>query len=250
MRIIVPFFMSFMFGLVYFNIGKSGLFTRDNVIMLYFSMMTIVYLSAYSMSIKFPMELLIIRLEYFNQWYSLRSYYTCVTLMDLPIQILSTGLFCIVIYSMTGQPFELFRFLMVFLMLIITGLMSQATGMLIAILFKNFIINTLVISSIVLPMTIFAGIMLRINDTPKIYSWIYDISVLKHCMQGILHAIYGYNRSALPCPEMYCHNGSPELVLKDVNMSDNIFWNSIGYITVLFVFLKICTYIVLKYKLS
>jgi len=51
-------------------------------------------------------------------------------------------------------------------------------------------------------MTIFAGIMLRINDTPKIYSWIYDISVLKHCMQGILHAIYGYNRSALPCPEV------------------------------------------------
>ncbi|XP_060838729.1 ATP-binding cassette subfamily G member 4-like isoform X1 [Rhopalosiphum padi] len=249
-RIFVPLLMSFLFGSVYLNIGKSGSFTRDNVIMLYFSMMAIVYLSAYSMSIKFPMELLLMRLEYFNQWYSLRSYYTCVTLMDLPLQIISTGLFCIVIYLMTGQPFELFRFLMVFLMLIVTGLMSQATGMLVAILFKNFLINTIVISSIILPMTIFAGIMLRINDTPKIYSWIYDISMLKHSMQGILHAIYGFKRSALPCPEIYCYNGSPELVLKDVSMSENIFWTSIGYITAVFLFLKICTYVILKHKLS
>jgi len=44
--------------------------------------------------------------------------------------------------------------------------------------------------------------MLRINDTPKMFSWIYDISVLKHSMQGILHAIYGFKRSSLPCPEV------------------------------------------------
>lgn len=58
-------------------------------------------------------------------------------------QIISTGIFYTVIYLMTGQPFELFRFLMVFLMLIVTGLMSQATGMLVAILFKNFLVSIL-----------------------------------------------------------------------------------------------------------
>jgi len=51
-------------------------------------------------------------------------------------------------------------------------------------------------------MTLFAGIMVRINDTPKIFSWIYDVSVLKYSMQGILHAIFGYNRSTLPCSEV------------------------------------------------
>lgn len=44
--------------------------------------------------------------------------------------------------------------------------------------------------------------MLRIDDTPKLYSWVYDVSLLKHSMQGILHAIYGYERSKLPCPEV------------------------------------------------
>jgi len=37
------------------------------------------------------------RLEYFNQWYSLRSYYTCVTLMDLPLQVLYNIILCILI---------------------------------------------------------------------------------------------------------------------------------------------------------
>lgn len=62
--------------------------------------------------------------------------------------------------------------------------------------------NTIVISLIMLPMTLFAGIMVRINDTPKMYSWIYDVSVLKYSMQGILHAIFGYDRSTLPCSEV------------------------------------------------
>lgn len=46
-----------------------------------------------------------------------------------------------IIYFLTGQPFELFRFLMMCLMLIITGLMSQASGMLVAILFKSFLVS-------------------------------------------------------------------------------------------------------------
>lgn len=54
---------------------------------------------------------------------------------------MSTGLFCVVIYLMTGQPFELFRFLMFFLMLMVTGLMSQAAGMLVAILCKSFLVS-------------------------------------------------------------------------------------------------------------
>lgn len=56
--------------------------------------------------------------------------------------------------------------------------------------------------AIIIPMLLFAGIMVRIDDTPKMYRWIYEISVLKYSMQGILHAIYGYKRSALQCPEV------------------------------------------------
>jgi len=48
--------------------------------------------------------------------------------------------------------------------------------------------------------TTYAGGMIRISDTPKIYRWLYDISFMKHSVQGVLHAVYGYDRSVLPCP--------------------------------------------------
>lgn len=34
-----------------------------------------------------PSELSVMRKEYFNQWYSLSSYYISVTLVDLPVQV-------------------------------------------------------------------------------------------------------------------------------------------------------------------
>lgn len=34
-----------------------------------------------------PLELSVMRKEYFNRWYSLNSYYVSVTLVDLPVQV-------------------------------------------------------------------------------------------------------------------------------------------------------------------
>lgn len=48
--------------------------------------------------------------------------------------------------------------------------------------------------------TTYAGGMIRISDTPKVYRWLYDVSFMKHSVQGVLHAVYGYDRSVLPCP--------------------------------------------------
>lgn len=49
--------------------------------------------------------------------------------------------------------------------------------------------------------TTYAGGMIKISDTPKIYRWLYDISFMKHAVQGVLHSVYGFNRTALPCPD-------------------------------------------------
>lgn len=48
--------------------------------------------------------------------------------------------------------------------------------------------------------TTYAGGMIKISDTPKIYRWLYDISFMKHSVQGVLHSVYGFDRSVLPCP--------------------------------------------------
>lgn len=54
--------------------------------------------------------------------------------------------------------------------------------------------------------TTFAGGMIRILDTPEIYRWLYDISFMKHAVQGVLHSVYGFNRTVLPCPDDVVRN--------------------------------------------
>lgn len=50
--------------------------------------------------------------------------------------------------------------------------------------------------------TTYAGGMIRISDTPKIYRWLYDVSFMKHSVHGVLHSVYGFNRSVMPCPDV------------------------------------------------
>ncbi|XP_025420624.1 ATP-binding cassette sub-family G member 1-like isoform X2 [Sipha flava] len=199
-RLFVHFLLGSMFGIVYIGLGKSAMHVRDNAVLLFFCVMFMTYVAAFTMSIKFPLELSVMRKEYFNRWYSLSLYYISVTLVDLPVQIFCTFLFCSLIYLLSGQPFELFRISMFLLIFIVTGLMSQAIGMLVSTLCKSFVINTVIVALILMFWTTYAGGMIRISDTPKIYRWLYDISFMKHSVQGVLHSIYGFDRTVLPCP--------------------------------------------------
>lgn len=48
----MPLLMGLLFGSMYFNVGKSVLHTRDNVIMFYCAIMTVIYSSAYFTAVK------------------------------------------------------------------------------------------------------------------------------------------------------------------------------------------------------
>lgn len=59
-------------------------------------------------------------------------------------------------------------------------------------------------------MTVFSGIMIRIRNISNIANWIFDVSVLKHSLQGILQGVYGYNEANFPCTRVrrlndYCN---------------------------------------------
>lgn len=48
----------------------------------------------------------------------------------------------------------------------------------------------------------FGGIFIKINDTPNIFRWMFDISFMKHAMEGIVHCVYGFERPRLNCSKV------------------------------------------------
>ncbi|XP_026811601.1 ATP-binding cassette sub-family G member 4-like isoform X1 [Rhopalosiphum maidis] len=249
-RLLVHIIVSAVYGWVYFGVGINASFIHDNLMLLFFSLLFIMYTASSSMIINFPLEIQILSKEHFNQWYSLLSYYLSFTIVDLPIQVLCTFLYCVVLYYFTGQPLEWPRFGLYTLMMLMVGLLSQTIGMLMGTLFSDLRFSTILTSFLLMPWMMFGGIFIKISDTPEIFRWLFDISFMKHAMEGIVHCVYGMDRPRLYCPKIYCYSTSPSNILKDLDMPVNKYWFNFLAVTTIYLLLKVLTYLVLKKKLE
>ncbi|XP_025421667.1 ATP-binding cassette sub-family G member 4-like [Sipha flava] len=249
-RLLVHIIVSAVYGWIYFDVGINASYIHDNLMLLFFSLLFIMYTASSSMIINFPLEIPILSKEYFNQWYSLASYYLSYTIVDFPIQVACTFLYCVILYYFTGQPLEWSRFGMYMLMMLMVGLLSQTIGMLMGTLFSDLRFSTILTSFLLMPWMMFGGIFIRISDTPEIFRWLFDISFMKHAMEGIVHCIYGWDRPKLNCSKIYCYNSLPSHILKDLDMSVNKYWFNFLAVSAIYLLLKVVTYLVLKEKLK
>ncbi|XP_050431659.1 ATP-binding cassette sub-family G member 1-like [Adelges cooleyi] len=249
-RLLVHILVGSLYAWIYFRIGDNASFIHDNLMLLFFSLMFIMYTASSTMIISFPLEFQVLAKEHFNQWYSLTTYYISNTIVDLPVQMLCTFLYCVVVYYFTGQPPEFLRFTFFTLIVLMVGLLSQAIGMLMGTLFDDLKFSTVFTSFLLMPWMMFGGVFIKISDTPLLFRWMFDISFMKHAMEAILHCVYGSNRAKLHCPKMYCYNTIPSKVLNDLDMPVNIYWYNMAALTTIYLIMKMLVYQVLKKKLN
>ncbi|XP_050541920.1 ATP-binding cassette subfamily G member 4-like [Daktulosphaira vitifoliae] len=248
-RVMVHLLVSIVYGWIYYGIGNNALLIHDNLMLLFFSLMFIMFTASSTMIIHFPSELHILSKEYFNQWYALPTYYLSYTICDLPIQTLCTFLYCLFVYHFTGQPPEWLRFTYFNLMMLMVGLLSQAFGMFMGTIFTDLRFSTIFTSFFLMPWMMFGGVFIKISDTPLMFRWIFDISFMKHGMEAILHCVYGLNRPRLPCPEIFCYHTSPKKVLEELDMPINKYWYNLATVTSIYLIIKVLVYQTLKRKL-
>jgi len=78
-----------------------------------------------------PLELPILKREYFNRWYKLRPYYLAGKLADFLIQLISTFIYTVIVYYMSGQLPESRRFGLYMLVCFVVSLVGQTAGLII-----------------------------------------------------------------------------------------------------------------------
>lgn len=83
-----------------------------------------------------PMQMSILLKEHFNRWYSLKAFYTAITLLDLPISTFCCFVFTLIVYFTTSQPMEVTRFLMFFAISLLVSFIAQGTGLMIGAIFN------------------------------------------------------------------------------------------------------------------
>ncbi|XP_063388514.1 ATP-binding cassette subfamily G member 4 [Cydia fagiglandana] len=249
-RVLVNILVGIMLGSLFINAGNEGSRVLENYNLLFAILMHHMMSPMMLTILTFPSEMSILSKEHFNRWYSLGSYYISITLVDLPVSVVSCFVFSVIVYIMSSQPLELTRFAMFFAISMYTVLVAQSFGLMIGAVF-NVVNGTFLGPSLSVPMMMFAGFGVTLRDLPSYLYWGSYVSYLRYGLEGLINAIYGMNRPVLACEdELYCHYKYPSKFLKEIAMRSDMFWWDILALTVNVVVLRILAFLLLKWKLN
>ncbi|KAK1121325.1 hypothetical protein K0M31_010625 [Melipona bicolor] len=251
LRILVNVAVGLMLSLVFAEAGIDGARVLDNYNLLFSILIHHLMTSMMLTIVTFPMQMNILLKEHFNKWYSLKAFYTAITIVDLPVSITSCLLFTLITYFITSQPLEMSRFLMFFAISMLVVLISQGTGLMIGAV-CNVINGTFVGPTSTVPLMMFSGFGLTLRDMPVYLKWGTYISFLRYSLEGYVGAIYGFDRPVLLCKEkenLYCHYRYPAKFLSDIAMDGDQFWNDIVALVTILLLTRCVAYILLKWKI-
>ncbi|KAH8410018.1 hypothetical protein KR009_004216 [Drosophila setifemur] len=250
LRIGVNIAVAALFGAMYDHTGREGSRVLDNYNLLFAILMHHSMTTMMLTVLTFPIELSILIKEHFNRWYSLKAYYTAMTLVDLPVSILSCFLFTVIVYLWSYQPMEWVRFWMFFAISLLTVFVGQSFGLMIGAWF-DVVNGTFLAPVLTIPMMMFAGFGVTLRDLPSYLQWGSHISYLRYGLEGFISAIYGLDRGVLQCEEApYCHYRYPKKFLEEITMRGDQFWNDVIALGAMVVLFRLASYIILKAKIK
>ncbi|XP_021201259.3 ATP-binding cassette sub-family G member 1 [Helicoverpa armigera] len=250
LRLIVNVVVGIMLGSLFINAGNEGSRVIENYNLLFAILMHHMMSPMMLTILTFPNEMSILSKEHFNRWYSLGSFYTSITIVDLPVSIVGCAVFSVIVYTMSSQPLDIVRFSMFFAISLYTVLVAQSFGLMIGAVFS--VVNgTFLGPTLSVPMMMFAGFGVTLRDLPAYLRWGSYVSYLRYGLEGFIGAIYGLNRPILDCNgALYCHYKHPRTFLNEVAMSPDQFWWDVLALSVFVVVLRIAAFVLLKWKLD
>ncbi|XP_060531308.1 ATP-binding cassette sub-family G member 1-like isoform X2 [Cylas formicarius] len=250
LKLFLHFLVGAMLGLTYHNSGYDASKSISNVSFFLVSVVYISYTSLMPAVLRFPSELLILRKELFNRWYTLRTYFISHMAADIPLQIAFALTYTTSAYLISAQPLEFGRFFMVVAVLSMVCISASGMGLIFGALvdpingtFLGAIFSALLFS--------LAGSLCLFPHMPRVMYYLTNFSYLSFSMEGVLQAVYGFDRGPLICPSdvAYCLYTSPSELLRDIGMDRLSFFADIAYIALYAVIFRVLAYFFLKRKL-
>lgn len=240
-----------LMGGLFFGVGMDGSQAIANFKYCLCIMVFFAFTHTMTQVLLFPSEILLLKREYFNRWYSLKAYYAAMTITSLPLLVFAGLIFLIIAYLLAGQPLEFHRFFYFFLMSMLSAMASQALGLLVGSIF-NIKLGSVVGPALSAPLLIFAVYGMGFGSSMNTYMLcLVKISYMRYAAGGLLHALFA-DRAPLACPpeEIYCHYADPSMLLRDMGMADVDYgMQAVGLIVIILLY-RVLTYTVLRVRVG
>ncbi|RZC33019.1 ATP-binding cassette sub-family G member 1 [Asbolus verrucosus] len=237
MRFVVNAFTGVMLGTLYWQAGWDGTKVLDNYNLLFSILM-------HHMMSTMMLTILTCMLSKRNVDINKRTFQQMV----LPKNVLHCR-YAVIIYTMTGQPLEMNRFCMFFVISQLVVFVAQSFGLVIGAV-CDVVNGTFLGPTLSVPMMMFAGFGVSLRDLPSYLYWGSYISYLRYGLEGIVGAIYGLDRPTIFCPDdAYCHYKYPIKFLEDIAIKGDQFGNDVIALVITLFFFRMLAYALLRYKL-
>ncbi|XP_053673623.1 ATP-binding cassette sub-family G member 1-like [Anopheles nili] len=203
-RILINIVIALITSVAFYNTGNNADRILANTAVLIINLYAIFFTSITSAVLIYPRESACFVLESKNNWYSLRAYYLAKIVVELPTLILSSSVFFMLVYYFTSQPFEWLRIGRFALVCLLFGWISQMLGLLLGSEFsaQNAVFLAILI---LIPASLFSGIFIPLRDIGILLRPLQYVSFVRYAFEGAIHAIYGFDRPDLDCPEVFCY---------------------------------------------
>lgn len=253
LKISLHIFLGIIIGGLFLNVGNDGSKSLSNFGFCFACLIILLYVPMCPVLMNFPSEVQLIKREYFNMWYDLSPYYCAFTIVNIPAQIFVSSIYLSMVYVFTDQPLELFRCAMFFSTCFLCVFIAESLGLAIASTL-NIVNGTFVGPALSVPMMLVAvqGLGEGINTLPIYRRLIMYLSYIRYGLEGLVAALYGYNREKMICPpnEIFCEFGAPRQMLQSMQMEHVVFWVDFVALIIILIILKIITFYLLRQRLK
>ncbi|CAH1160162.1 unnamed protein product [Phaedon cochleariae] len=242
-------FSGLLIGGIFFGTGDSASQTMSVFKFCILINVFVMYTYVMSPVLVFPMEVHLLKREYFNRWFGLKAYFCATTVVNIPLLVLNLLMFCIIVYTLSYQPLEWHRFFWFFTVSLASAICSQGLGLAIGASFE--ILNGSVVAphilAILLAFAVYGmGYGAAIEPFMKVMM---STSYMRYGLVGVTSSIFN-KRKPMQCDDYYCHYRNPELLMTEMGMPNSNPQLQFWYLLVSLVVYRVIAYLALKYRMT
>lgn len=245
--------LALIVGGIYRGVGDDATKALFNFGFAFTIIIAYLYLPMMPVLLQFPTEIKLLKREYFNQWYRLSSYYAALICAKIPYMSFLALIYLAMVYLMSSQPLELFRFAMLFSIAFLTAMTSDSFGLLIS--SRLSLVNAMFMGPVLaVPLILLSCYGIGYGKETAIspfMRFMMSLSFLRHGMEGLVDSLYGYDRGDTICPdtEVFCMFRKSKFLLMILGFEDLNYLFSVSCLIGFYILFTIAAYVMIWHRL-